>query len=174
MPDIAQMLGSGFRGIRFGRCEPASSQASAPARYGRQFHECQPWRNPCRDHLAALLRHCTIAAFLLLPLVGCDNRPASNTNKPLRIGITQIATHPGIDAIRKGFIDEMARLGHQEGKDVAYDQSNAQGDMPTAQSIAQKLAQERCDLIFAISTPSAQTVAQAIKGTAIPLVFGAV
>jgi len=46
--------------------------------------------------------------------------------------------------------------------------------MPTAQTIAQKLAQQRCDLIFAISTPSAQTVAQAIKGTSIPLVFGAV
>src|ERR1035438_9108875 len=122
----------------------------------------------------ALLRHCAIAAFAILSLVGCDNRTAPVANKPLRIGITQIATHPGIDAIRKAFIDEMTRLGHQEGKDVTYDQSNAQGDMPTAQSIAQKLAQQRCDLIFAISTPSAQTVAQAIKGTSIPLVFGAV
>src|ERR1035437_3027637 len=98
----------------------------------------------------AVLRHCAIVAFTLLSLVGCDNRPVSNTNKPVRIGITQIATHPGIDTIRKGFIEEMAKLGRQEGKDVTYDQSNAQGDMPTAQTITQKLAQQKCDLIFAI------------------------
>jgi len=114
-------------------------------------------------------------AALLAAFPGCDQRKAgANENRVFLIGITQIATHPGIDAIRKGFIDEMTRLGYQEGKNVTYDQSNAQGDMPTAQSIAQKLAQQRCDLIFAISTPSAQTVAQTIKGTPTPLVFGAV
>jgi len=115
----------------------------------------------------------TTAVVVLLTLSGCDNRSVPTT-KQVHIGITQIATHPGIDAIRKGFIDEMTRLGYQEGKNVTYDQSNAQGDMPIAQSIAQKLAQQRCDLIFAISTPSAQTVAQTIKGSSIPLVFGAV
>ena len=88
----------------------------------------------------------------------------------VRIGITQIATHPGIDAIRQGFLDEMERLGYKNGVDVIYDQTNAQGDMPTAQSIAQKYAQDRCDLIFAISTPSSQSVAKAIKGTDITLV----
>ena len=92
----------------------------------------------------------------------------------VRIGVTQIATHPGIDAIRQGFLDEMERLGHKNGVDVIYDQTNAQGDMPTAQSIAQKYVQDGCDLIFAISTPSSQAVAKAVKGTDIPLVFGAV
>lgn len=91
-----------------------------------------------------------------------------------RVGITQIATHPGIDAIRGGFIKEMARLGYVDGESVLYDQSNAQGDMPTAQTIAQNLVRDHCALIFAISTPSSQAVAQAIKGTQIPLVFGAV
>jgi putative tryptophan/tyrosine transport system substrate-binding protein len=92
----------------------------------------------------------------------------------VRIGVTQITTHPGIDAIRQGFLDEMARLGHKDGVDVIYDQTNAQGDMPTAQSIAQKYVQDKCNLIFAISTPSSQSVAKAIKGTNIPLIFGAV
>lgn len=116
-----------------------------------------------------------LVAVAALGFVSCKPNTSSDTKpRVIHVGITQIASHPGIDAIRKGFIDEMGRLGHQEGKDVVYDQSNAQGDMPTAQSIAQKLAQQRCDLIFAISTPSAQTVAQAIKGADIPLVFGAV
>ena len=68
----------------------------------------------------------------------------------------------------------MKRLGYEEGKDVVYDQTNAQGDMATVQTIAQKFVQDRCDLIFAITTPSSQAVAQAIKGSSIPLVFGAV
>lgn len=109
----------------------------------------------------------------LFAFSGCGKQSPA-TKQPVRIGITQIATHPGIDAIRKGFLDEMKKLGHEEGKDVTYDQSNAQGDMPTAQTIAQKLVQEKCTLIFAISTPSSQAVAKAIKGTDIPLVFGAV
>lgn len=90
------------------------------------------------------------------------------------IGVTQIATHPGIDAIRQGFLDEMAKLGYRPNENVVYDQTNANGDMATAQSIAQKFVGDGVDLIFAISTPSSQAVAKAIKGTKIPLVFGAV
>lgn len=100
-------------------------------------------------------------------------KPTSPTRLPV-VGVTQIATHPGIDAIRAGFVKEMANLGFVEGKNITYDMNNAQGDMPTAQSIAQKLAQQKCDLVFAISTPSAQTMAQALKGSQVPLVFGAV
>ncbi len=114
-----------------------------------------------------------IAIIIVLAILLFQQPPDANS-KILKIGITQIATHPGIDAIRQGFLDEMKKLGYGEGKDVAYDQTNAQGDIPTAQSIAQKLVRDKSDLIFAISTPSSQTVAQAIKGTNIPLVFGAV
>ncbi|MDR3548193.1 MAG: ABC transporter substrate-binding protein [Candidatus Pacebacteria bacterium] len=112
-----------------------------------------------------------VAAF---SLISCKPNNNATDAKTIRIGITQIAANPGIDAIRKGFIDEMTRLGYNDGTNIIYKQSNAQGDMPTAQSIAQNLVQQRNDLIFAITTPSAQTVAQAIKGTSIPLVFGAV
>jgi putative ABC transport system substrate-binding protein len=111
------------------------------------------------------------AVAIVALFMGCKKRESPSL---LRIGITQIATHPGIDAIRAGFIEEMARLGYTDGKNIVYEQSNAQGEMTMAQSIAQKLVQEKCRLIFAISTPSSQAVAQAIKGTEIPLVFGAV
>jgi len=59
--------------------------------------------------------HClqlSLALTVILALSACDNRSTSPI-KQVHIGITQIATHPGIDAIRKAFIDEMARLGHQ-------------------------------------------------------------
>ncbi len=124
-------------------------------------------------HKKAWLGLIAVGAIGLLN--GCKQQ--EDAPKPVRIlhiGITQIATHPGIDAIREGFLDEMKKLGYEEGKNVTYDQTNAQGDMPTAKSIAQKYVGAKYDLIFAISTPSSQAVAQEIKGTAIPLVFGAV
>lgn len=114
----------------------------------------------------------SVLLLIVFSFPACSKKPPET--KEIKIGITQIATHPGIDAIRKGFLDEMTKLGYEDGKNVTYDQTNAQGDMPTAQSIAQKLVRDKCDLIFAISTPSSQTVAQSIKGTDIPLVFGAV
>jgi putative tryptophan/tyrosine transport system substrate-binding protein len=91
-----------------------------------------------------------------------------------KVCITQIATHPGIDAIRQSFIEELSHRGLASSRDILFDESNAQGDVSTAQTIARRLATDTCALIFAISTPSSQAVAQAIKGTNVPLVFGAV
>ena len=118
--------------------------------------------------LARIAISCAVVAFgWYLP--SCQ-RPSSI---PI-VAITQIATNPGIDAIRSGFIEEMARLGYVDQKTISYDQSNANGDVATAQAIAQKLAHANCSLVFAITTPSSQAVAQALKGTSTPLVFGAV
>ena len=90
------------------------------------------------------------------------------------VGITQLMTNPGIDAIRDGFLDEMSKLGYIEGENIRYTLRNAQGDQSISQSIAQSFVNARCDMIFAITTPSAQVSARAIVGTNIPLVFGAV
>jgi putative ABC transport system substrate-binding protein len=116
-----------------------------------------------------------LLCILVLTLISALLWKAKHSEPNLaKICITQIATHPGIDAIRNGFTEELKRLHYNEGRNVTYLQTNAQGDMAVAQSIAQKYANENCDLIFAISTPSSQAVAKAITGTQIPLVFGAV
>ncbi len=84
------------------------------------------------------------------------------------IGITQIAAHPSLDASREGFKDALA----DAGLDVTYYEQNAQGDQPTAISIASGFAAADHDLVLAIATPTAQAAAQAI--TDIPLLFTAV
>jgi len=121
------------------------------------------------SHMTSFLTYLILLVSILTILTSCTHK----SPLPL-ISITQIATNPGIDAIRSGFIDEMGRLGYKEGQSIRYDLSNAQGDIATAQTIAQKMVSDSPRIIFAISTPSSQTVAQAIKGTNIPLVFGAV
>jgi len=91
-----------------------------------------------------------------------------------KIGITQIVTHPALDANRQGFIDQLAEEGFVEGVNVEYDFSNPEGDMTVAASIAQKFVMDKVDMILAIATPTAQACVQAIKGTDIKLVFGSV
>ena len=92
--------------------------------------------------------------------------------KILTIGITQIVDHPALNAVRDGFIDEMTKQGYIKDEDVVYDLQNAQGDMATANTIAQKFVSEKVDLILSIATPTSQAVVNAT--TTIPIVFSAV
>ncbi|WP_420264552.1 ABC transporter substrate-binding protein [Candidatus Magnetominusculus dajiuhuensis] len=120
-----------------------------------------------KNKLVSLLM--TAALIVLLTAVN-----AYCGQPPIKIGITQIATNPGIDAIRDGFLSQMKKMGYEENVNVKYIQTNAQGDNSAAQSIAKSFVNEKVDLIFSITTPSSQMCAQAIKGTTIPLIFGAV
>jgi putative tryptophan/tyrosine transport system substrate-binding protein len=104
---------------------------------------------------------------------GSASPSASPTEtKTFKVGITQIVTHPALDATVKGFKDTLAAAGFTEGENISYDLQNAQGDMATATSIADKFASEDLDLVFAVATPTAQAMAKA--STTIPIVFCAV
>jgi putative tryptophan/tyrosine transport system substrate-binding protein len=108
-------------------------------------------------------------------LVGCnttDSNQNSNKESSKKIGITQIVEHPALDAARNGFIDALKENGFEQGKNIEIDFQNAQGDMATTQTIAQKFVSDKVDMIFAISTPSAQSAYNATKE--IPIVITAV
>ncbi|GFZ34516.1 ABC transporter substrate-binding protein [Clostridium zeae] len=109
-----------------------------------------------------------VSVFLL---VGCSSTSKSS-NKVKNIGITQIVEHPALDSARKGFIAALEENGLKDKDNINIDFQNAQGDLPTTQSIAQKFVSEKKDLIFAISTPSAQAAFNATKD--IPIVITAV
>jgi len=117
-----------------------------------------------------LLTLIILAAFVVMATSGW----AAEKTRIFKIGITQIVTHPGIDLVRNGLLEGMKEHGFIEGKNVKYDIQNAQGQMPIAQTIAQKFVNDRVDLIFPITTPSTQAVVKAAQGTDIPVVFGAV
>jgi len=99
--------------------------------------------------------------------------PSEGGEKVYMIGITQIVTHPALDACRKGFIDQMAEEGFKEGKNVKYDISSPEGDMSLAANIARKFVSQKVDLILSIATPTTQACYKAAKGTSIPVIFGA-
>jgi putative ABC transport system substrate-binding protein len=92
----------------------------------------------------------------------------AEAQKTFRIGITQIAEHPALDAIRKGILDALK----DKGVSVDADYKNAQNDQANTVTIAQSFAADKKDLIIAISTPSAQAAAEAAGD--IPVQFVAV
>ncbi|EFM38617.1 ABC transporter substrate binding protein [[Eubacterium] yurii subsp. margaretiae ATCC 43715] len=88
--------------------------------------------------------------------------------KKYKIGITQISEHPALDSARNGFIEQLKA----DGIDAEIVYKNAQGDMATTTTIAQNFIDEKVDLIYAISTPSAQAAKQVTSD--VPIVFSAV
>lgn len=118
-------------------------------------------------------------------LTGC-NKPASESETPVdandsavvadtevkTVAITAIVEHPALDAVRKGVIEELAEEGYTEGKNLKINFQSAQGNTGTAGQIAKQFVADEPDVIVAIATPSAQSVAAATS--TIPLVFSAV
>jgi len=88
--------------------------------------------------------------------------------KTFRVGVTQIVSHPALDADQKGFEKALK----DAGLDVKYDYQNAQGDMSNAQTIATKFKGDNLDLVHAIATPTAQAAVKVIKKT--PVVYSSV
>jgi putative ABC transport system substrate-binding protein len=88
------------------------------------------------------------------------------------VAITQIVEHPALDACRNGVKDELAAAGFVEGKGLKWTYESAQGNAAVAAQIAKKFAGDEPDVIVAIATPSAQTMAASAKRT--PIVFSAV
>ncbi len=117
-------------------------------------------------------RFISILAGICLFATACQ-QPAARKHI-YHIGISQLATNPGIDAIRTGFLARMQQLGYKPGVNIQYDQQNAQGDNTVGQGIAKKFVSDSVDMVFAITTPTAELCAGALRGTNIPMVFGAV
>jgi len=91
----------------------------------------------------------------------------------IKIGIVQIIDHPALNNVRDGVIDALLEVyGYIPGENIEYDIQSAQGDMPTANTIAQKFVSEKVDLIVSIATPASQAAVNATRE--IPVVFSAV
>ena len=85
-----------------------------------------------------------------------------------KVGILQYVQHPALDKANEGFVAALT----EAGVDVDIEQQNAGGEQSAAQTIANKLVNDKKDLILAIATPAAQAVAGVTSD--IPVVITAV
>ena len=120
-----------------------------------------------RKLLAPLL----VVGTLLTSLISLHQLKADKKKDVFRIGISQFITHQSLDATREGFVDELAKQGYVEGKNIQIDLQNAQGEQRNLKTISQQLA-ESSDVVLAIATPSAQSLANTTQTT--PVIFSAV
>jgi putative ABC transport system substrate-binding protein len=109
-----------------------------------------------------------LAASVLI--VGCaDKKEEAKTEKVYKIGVSQIVEHPALDDAKKGFEDAIKKSGLK----VEFDDKNANKDMSAQTMIMQQFKNDKKDLVFAISTPTAQA-AMAQIDPATPIVFASV
>lgn len=116
------------------------------------------------------------AATMIFGLTACSN--SANTSgttggfgskeDAYKIGVIQLVQHSALDASNAGFVKAL----DDAGINYVIDQQNAGGDQAGAQTISQKLVDDKNDLIFAIATPAAQAAAGATEE--IPIVITAV
>ncbi len=106
-----------------------------------------------------------LAVAVVALATGCSKKNAASAsaavkNGKVKVGIIQLVEHPALDAAYKGFVDGLADAGYKDGENITIDYQNAQGEQANCVTIANKLVNDKDDLILAIATPAAQAVAQ--------------
>ena len=112
-----------------------------------------------------------LAAGIIAGCGGGDKKadaPKADAKKTYNVGVVQLVEHPALDATNKGFVDGLKKRGIEKDKNLKLDQQNAQADQSNLKNIATRFVNNKVDLIYAIATPAAQTVANATK--TIPIV----
>lgn len=110
-----------------------------------------------------------ILAFSVL-FSGCNKNKTDNTaadgGRKITVGMVKLISHPALDLMEKGVMDELAEQGFT---DVVYDQQNANGDVATGGEIANYMKNKNPDVIVAITTTTAQALLAKISDR--PIVF---
>lgn len=116
-----------------------------------------------------------LAIMSTIMLLSCSNEKkeentqvASTGEKSYKIGITQIVSHPSLDLVRDGF----KKAFEEAGIKAEFDEKNANGEIATANLIANNFKSDKKDLVLGIATPSAQALVNTISD--IPVLFSAV
>lgn len=95
-------------------------------------------------------------------------KPAAQKSKEVRVGVLTLMRHPALDEIYRGYKAGLAKSGYK----VKIDYQNANNDQSNLKTMAEKLVNSQGQVLFGITTPSSQALANATKKK--PIVLGAV
>ena len=88
-----------------------------------------------------------------------------------KIAITSISEVAQVLDLKRGLLEELARLGYTEGKNLQVEYANALGNFQVQQQIAKKFASETYDVVVPITTPTSIAVAKAEEENKTPVIF---
>ena len=97
------------------------------------------------------------------------NSQAIKNEKVYKIGVSQIVDHPALNAAKQGFKDALAKAGIK----ADYDDKIANNEMSNQTLIMQQFSSDKKDLVYAITTPTAQAAKNQVDKN-IPVVFASV
>lgn len=104
----------------------------------------------------------------ILAMVGCTTKAAEKKS----VGIIQYVEHVALDSAREGFVKALSDNGFTDGDNITIDVQNAQADQSNLSTISDRFVSNKVDLVLAIATPAAQSIAG--KTTEIPIVGTAI
>ncbi|QTX31188.1 ABC transporter substrate-binding protein [Aminithiophilus ramosus] len=109
-----------------------------------------------------------------------DGEPAAALQGKVRAGeilhlaVLKWATSVTNDETHEGLMAGLSERGFDAKRGIVFHPFSAEGDMPTALSVAQNACGGEYDLVLSISTPMLQVTARANEAGKVPHVFGAV
>ena len=92
----------------------------------------------------------------------------------LKVALMQMASQSIIDEGAAGVIEGLKEAGFVEGASLKLSRFNAEGDLATANAMAQELTGGGYDLVITLTTSALQAVANANQQRRVPHVFGLV
>ena len=130
---------------------------------------------------------CLILALLLAAgaLTGCskkedeDSEPESSSTAPTpqpqlsepdQVGLVQYMDYAPYDEARAAFMSRLEEWGYGDDR-LQVDYQNAGGDLAKLEEICSAFAQDKKDVVVAISAPAAKAAAKACEGTDTKVVF---
>lgn len=103
-----------------------------------------------------------------------ENQPveATQSDEHHYIGLLQYTAHPSLDSISQGIVETLAENGYVDGETITLDFQNGQGDQSNLSTMATRFVSNEADLMIAVATPAAMTIANASSD--IPVLLGAI
>lgn len=110
----------------------------------------------------------------LMCLILCASCMTALADEPLYIGIIQQMDHVALNAARDGFVAALADNGYVDGQNIKLNLQNGQGEMSNLATIADLFVGDNADLVLAIATNAATTMATKTVNNPIPVLGTAI
>ena len=114
----------------------------------------------------------SLSAILLL--LDWNNRSAGKPKELKQIAIFKISSRLLLEDTEQGVLEALSANGYIDGDNCRIVRYCAEGDMPTANTIAQTIVNQKFDIVITVSTPALQIMANANRDGKLIHVFGAV
>ena len=103
-----------------------------------------------------------------------DAKQAAKASALIPVALLQHSSNPLLDETRRGILDALDAHGFRDGETIRLTIYNPEGDLPTGNLMAQKIAGGNDQMAITISTVMLQALAHANRAGRVRQVFGAV